>query len=143
MSAVAVAPLAAPSGTRPHAQPAAIVPPAYRKRPPSALGDPSALVCTVARAALEGVLGQDVLHLLYRWVSTEVLESLQRQQTLARRTGVVARGSVHIARVRLCRVAPGAVETAVVAREGERAHPIAMRLEATHGKWLVTALDVG
>ena len=112
-----------------------------RKRGP--LGDPTPLVCTVAKAALEIALGADGINHLARWITPTLRTTLLRQQSLSRRAGYAARGEVSVARVRLCRVSATAVETAVVATEGEVAHALAMRLEAVSGRWLVTALDVG
>ena len=117
------------------------VPAAYRKKAP--VGDPTPLVCTVARAATLVVLGAPDLDQLNRWVSTEVRSSLAQQHSLARRAGYTLKGQVGIARVRVCRVSPTAVEAAVVATEGETARAIAMRLEIVAGRWLVTALTIG
>lgn len=107
------------------------------------LGDPTPLVCTVARVALEVALGGDGINQLVRWISPDVRSRLLTQHSLARRSGYVSRGSVHIQRVRLCRVSPCAVEAAVVATEGDIAHAIALRLEAVSNRWLITVMDVG
>ncbi len=117
------------------------IPAAYVKRGP--LGDPTPLVCTVAKAALEIALGANGIDHLARWITPTLRTSLLRQQSLSRRAGYTARGRVAVARVRLCRVSATAVEAAVVATEGELAHALALRLEAVSGRWLVTALDVG
>lgn len=117
------------------------VPAAYVKRAP--LGDPTPLVCTVAKEALEIALGADGIDHLARWITPTLRTMLLRQQSLSRRAGYAVRGQVSVARVRLCRVSATAVEAAVVATEGEMAHALAMRLEAVSGRWLVTALDVG
>lgn len=118
-----------------------VVPAPYRRRTP--LGDPTPLVCTVAKLALEIAEGADGIDHLTRWITPTLRTVLQRQQSLSRRANYVARGTVAVARVRLCRVSPTAVEAAVVTTEGDVAHAIAMRLEAVSGRWLVTALDVG
>ena len=117
------------------------VPAAYLKRAP--LGDPTPLVCTVAKEALEIALGSDGIDHLARWITPTLRTMLLRQQSLSRRAGYAVRGQVSVARVRLCRVSATAVEAAVVATEGEMTHALAMRLEAVSGRWLVTALDVG
>jgi hypothetical protein len=117
------------------------IPLAYVRRGP--LGDPTPLVCTVAKAALEIALGANGIDQLARWITPTLRTTLLRQQSLSRRAGYTARGRVSVARVRLCRVSATAVEAAVVATEGERAHALALRLEAVSGRWLVTALDVG
>jgi len=117
------------------------IPAAYVKRGP--LGDPTPLVCTVAKAALEIALGANGIDQLARWITPTLRTTLLRQQSLSRRAGYSARGRVSVARVRLCRVSATAVEAAVVATEGDMAHALALRLEAVSGRWLVTALDVG
>jgi hypothetical protein len=117
------------------------IPAAYVKRGP--LGDPTPLVCTVAKASLEIALGANGIDQLARWITPTLRTTLLRQQSLSRRAGYTARGGVSVARVRLCRVSATAVEAAVVATEGDRAHALALRLEAVSGRWLVTALDVG
>lgn len=117
------------------------IPAAYVKRGP--LGDPTPLVCTVAKAALEIALGANGIDQLARWITPTLRTTLLRQQSLSRRAGYTARGQVSVARVRLCRVSATAVEAAVVATEGDMAHALALRLEAVSGRWLVTALDVG
>jgi hypothetical protein len=139
MSAVAVTTSAV--ATRPrHVLPAPPTP--YgRKREP--LGDPTPLACTVAKAALEVALGLDGLDQLNRWVTAEIRAQVARQQSLSRRARYEVRGTVGVARVRVFRVSAKAAEVSVVAREGERVHAIAMRLEDTGGRWLVTALELG
>lgn len=117
------------------------VPSAYAKRGP--LGDPTPLVCTVAKESLQIALGAHGIDYLARWITPTLRTSLLRQQSLSRRAGYTARGEVSVVRVRLCRVSATAVEAAVVTMEGEAAHALAMRLEAVSGRWLVTALDVG
>ena len=117
------------------------IPSPYAKRGP--LGDPTPLVCTVAKTALEIALGADGIDHLARWITPTLRTVLLRQQSLSRRAGYTVRGNVSIARVRLCRVSATAVEVGVVATEGDVAHALALRLEAVSGRWLVTALDVG
>ncbi len=127
------APLAAPAA-RPVTGP-------YRKRDP--LGDPTPLVCTVTRIALDVALGGGGIDQLTRWVTPTVRSALLRQHSLSQRARYAPRGATSVVRVRLCRVSPTAVEAGVVALEGDRAHALALRLEAVAGRWLVTVLDVG
>jgi len=117
------------------------VPAPYRKRAP--LGDPTPLVCTVAKLAFEIAMGAEGIDRLTRWITPTMRTVLLRQQSLSRRANYAPRGAVGVARVRLCRVSPTAVEAAVVATEGDAAHAIAMRLEAVSGRWLVTTIDIG
>lgn len=139
MSAPAL--LATPAPARPvHVLPA---PPTPYARKREVLGDPTPLACTVAKNALEVVLGLDGLDKLNRWVTGEIRSQVAKQHSLARRGGYVVRGTVGIARVRVFRVSAKAAEVSVIAREGERVHAIAMRLEDWAGRWLVTALELG
>jgi len=139
--AVAVAPYARTLAPAVPLTPRRVVPAAYLKRAP--LGDPTPLVCTVAKEALEIALGANGIDHLARWITPTLRTTLLRQQSLSRRAGYEARGHVSVVRVRLCRVSATAVEAAVVATEGNVAHAVALRLEAVSGRWLVTALDVG
>lgn len=116
-------------------------PSAYLKRGP--LGDPTPLVCTVAKESLEIALGGDGINHLARWITPALRTTLLRQQSLSHRAAYTVKGQIAVARVRLCRVSATAVEAAVVVTEGDRAHALAMRLEAISGRWLVTALDIG
>jgi len=128
---------------RPVAAPAPppIIPAAYRKR--RALGDPTPLACTVSRTALEVALGAGGIDTLTRWITPTLRTSLLKQHSLARRAGYSARGDVKVARIRVCRVSPTAVEAGIVLMEGATAHPVAMRLEECAGRWLTTALELG
>jgi hypothetical protein len=107
------------------------------------LGDPTPLACTVAKTALEVVLGGSGVETLTRWVAPELRESLAYQCSLARRAGLRAEPSVRITRIRVFRVSATAAEVSVVAHEGERSRAIAMRLEDVAGRWFTTVLEVG
>lgn len=109
----------------------------------TSLGDPTALVCTAARIALDVVLGGEGINQLVRWIAPEVRTCLLTQRSYARASGYRVKGAVHVQRVRLCRVGPEAVEAAVVATEGDVPHALALRLEAVGSRWLITVLDVG
>jgi hypothetical protein len=109
-----------------------------RRKP---LGDPAPLACTVAKTAVEAILGGDGLDTLARWVATDVRESLQIQQSLARRAGL--RGAVaHIERARVCRVSQRAAEVSIVAIAAGRARAVAMRFEDISGRWLATVVEI-
>ena len=123
--------LATPSGVRI---------PRYGARQ-SPLGDPAPLACTVAKTAVEVVLGGDGLETLTRWIASDVSESLAAQHSLARRAG--RRGGVaRIERARVCRVSQRAAEVSLVASVRGRALAVAMRLEEIHGRWLATVIEV-
>jgi len=109
--------------------------------PRQPLGDPAPLACTVAKTAVEAILGGDGLETLVRWVATDVREALAVQQSLARRAGL--RGAVaHIERARVCRVSQRAAEVSIVATAGGRARAVAMRFEDVAGRWLATVIEI-
>lgn len=116
-------------------------PPNPYRRDRRPLGDPAPLACTVARAALESVLGGDGLDQLTRWISPEVRASLARQRALARRAGLSG-ATARIVRARVCRVSATAAEVSVVADAQDRPRAIAMRLEDVAGRWLATVIEV-
>ena len=109
------------------------------KRAP--LGDPTPLACTVAKTAVEAILGGDGLETLVRWVAADVRESLAAQQSLARRAGQTG-AAAHIERARVCRVSHRAAEVSIVAAVRGRALAVAMRLEEVHGRWLATVIEI-
>jgi len=130
-----------PSGTRSVTSP---ITPAWRRTPTRRpLGDPTALICTVSRIAVDVVQGESAIDQLSRWVSSQVRDRLLTQQTLTATGTRISRGPSHVHRVRLCRVSAGAVEAAIVVTKGGNAHAVAMRLEAIGGRWLITVIDVG
>jgi hypothetical protein len=105
------------------------------------LGDPAPLACTVAKTAVEVILGGDGIDTLTRWIATDVRESLAVQHSLARRAG--RRGGVaRIERARVCRVSQRAAEVSIVATARGRAMAVAMRFEEIRGRWLATVIEV-
>lgn len=143
MTAVALAPAPlSPAVSKPrHLTPVPTNP--YARTPRAPLGDPTPLACTVAKTALEVVLGLDGLDKLNRWVTTEVRTGLAKQQSLSRRAGYQVRGVVGIARIRVSRLSATAAEISIVAREGDRIRAIAMRMNDVHGKWLTSVIEIG
>ncbi len=112
-------------------------------RPRKVLGDPTPLACTVAKVALEVVLGGGGLDQLTRWVTPEIRASLARQGALAQRAGLRPRHPVRILRIRVYRVSDVAAETSIVADDGVHARAVAARFEDVGGRWQSTVLDVG
>jgi len=99
------------------------------------------LACTIARTAVEAILGGDGIDSLVRWVASDVRESLQIQQSLARRAGL--KGAVaRIDRARVCRVSQRAAEVSIVATANGRPRAVAMRLEDVAGRWLATVVEI-
>ncbi len=89
----------------PRTLPAPVMPYQRRSKP---LGDPTPLACTVAKTALEAVLGEPGIDKLTRWVSAPIRAALAQQHSLARRAGKSLESPVRITRVRVCRVHSGA-----------------------------------
>lgn len=139
-SVAPMAPMPAPAVAKPRVLPAPASPYSRTRR---TLGDPTPLACTVAKTALEVVLGGSGVETLTRWVAPELRESLAYQHSLARRTGQRSEPSVRIARIRVFRVSATAAEVSVVAQDGDRSRAIAMRLEDVAGRWLTTVLEIG
>ena len=112
------------------------------------LPDPRVWVSRLARAVAEVASGERPPGQLLRYVARPELDRLALRGTFVRRhpsaraqRGVARLRSVRA--VRACTVAPGIVETSAVLVGGERAHAIAIRLEAVDGRWLATAVQLG
>ncbi|MFW7413649.1 Rv3235 family protein [Demequina sp. SO4-18] len=114
-----------------------------RRRSRKVLGDPTPLACTVAKAAMEALLGGAALDPYARWIEPGVFGQLARQRSLARRAGLSGGTAVGVRRARVFRVSRDAAEVSVVVDDGEHCRAIAMRLEDVTGRWLVTEMHVG
>lgn len=111
------------------------------------LPDPRLWAAQLARAVAEVAVGERPPAQLTRHVSrTELSKLAHRAAYVARHPAARAqRGVTHkrvVRAVRVCPVAPGIVETSAVIVGTERAQAIAIRLEATAGRWLATAIDM-
>ncbi|WP_307815676.1 Rv3235 family protein [Myceligenerans indicum] len=110
------------------------------------LPDPTALVCRVARAAIEVLRGERPANQLARWTSAQVYDQLVARERLmsGARTGRrPASRRVGVRRVRLVRLGTASAEATVVLHDGERVRAAAVRLEGRHGAWRVTCLELG
>jgi hypothetical protein len=141
VTAVAVARPVVEAFVTPLSRPLAPVNPYTRLR--KVLGDPTPLACTVAKEALEVVLGGTGLNHLNRWVTPEVRASLARQCALAQRAGRRDPAPVRIVRIRVYRVSDVAAETSIVADDGKRVRAIAARFEDVGERWQATVLEIG
>ena len=112
-------------------------------RPRRTLGDPTPLACTVAKAAMEAVLGGASLDPYVRWVEPSVFAQIARQRSLARRAARKAPETVAVRRARSCRVSTTAAEVSIVVEVEGRCRAVAMRLEDVTGRWLVTEVHLG
>jgi hypothetical protein len=113
----------------------------------ASLPDPGRWVSQLARAIAEVSVGERPPGQLTRWVSrTELAKLAARATYISRHPSARAQRGVSRLRtvraVRVCPVAPGIVETSAVLVGTDRAQAIAIRLEATAGRWLATAIEM-
>lgn len=112
------------------------------------LPDPRTWAAKLARAIAEVAVGERPPGQLTRWVARDELARLARRgQHVQRHPAARAQRGVSRLRsvraVRACPVAPGVVEASAVIVGGDRAHAIAIRLEAVAGRWLATVVQLG
>jgi len=108
------------------------------------LADAGRFAHGVGLACVEVVLGRRPAQQLARWVTAEVLQSLQERADLVRRAGVLTHARRPVARrVRVCPVDEHAAEVCLVVDDGARVRAVALRLDAWRGAWRVTTLEIG
>jgi len=81
---------------------------------------------------------------LQRWVTSNILASLEQRASTAKRLRRGEKPAAVIVRPRSVRVfeaMPGVVEAAVVVAHGERTRAVTVRLEWHHHRWLATHLQ--
>ncbi len=108
------------------------------------LPEPAAWGAVVARTAIECLLGLRPVQQLSRWLDEPIYRALSRRAGLAARVLGPSRG--RIASVRSQRAEwsdEHTVEVSTVLHDGQRCRAAALRLERYHGRWLVTALEIG
>lgn len=112
-------------------------------QPMPPLPDPHSWATQIARASVEGLLGQRPVHQLVRWLAPPVFEALSRRVRAATRQHVVR---LHAVRVRQAIVSPvddRIQEASCTVFDGERFRACAMRLREHRGRWLVVAIEIG
>ncbi|MCL1869345.1 MAG: Rv3235 family protein [Promicromonosporaceae bacterium] len=114
---------------------------------PPALPDPTAMCCSVVRAAVEVLRGDRPAAQLARWVTPVVLDQLTERARLLREAPasaqrVEAGRPVQVRRVRLER-RDDTAEATVVLEDSGRVRAAAVRLEARRGQWRVAVLELG
>jgi Family of unknown function (DUF6459) len=110
---------------------------AARRRARPRVPSPVAITMDVAMALLEVEAGCRSAVQLERICSPELWARLERR--IGRRGGPLPTGRSVIS-VRCQESWPGLADTVAVVQRGERALPVAMRLDAASGRWMVTEL---
>ena len=115
--------------------------------PASPLPDPTAMCCSVVRAAVEVLRGDRPAAQLARWVTPTVLDQLTERARLLREAPAAVRpapggGPVLVRRVRLDRSGDTA-EATVIIEEAGRVRAAAVRLGARRGQWRIAILELG
>lgn len=101
----------------------------------------------MARAIYEVSSGERPAAQLSRWVERQLLDRIgQRGSAMARHPSMRIHHGVSRLRkvrsVRVCTVAPGVIEASAVIVGMERSHAMALRMESTDGRWLITAIEM-
>jgi len=101
----------------------------------------------MARAIYEVSTGERPAAQLSQWVERLALERINlRGSAMARHPAMRVHQGVSRLRkvrsVRVCTVAAGIVEASAVIVGMERSHAVALRMEITDGRWLVTAIEM-
>jgi hypothetical protein len=108
-----------------------------RRRARANLPSPAAVTRDIALALLEVEAGCRSAAQLERVVSRELWEVLE--QCIGRRGGPLPSGR-SVMSVRCQEDTPGLADTVAVVRKGDLVRPIALRLDASGGRWVVTEL---
>lgn|SRR5574341_585890 len=101
------------------------------------LPSPAEVAKEIAMALFEVEAGRRSATQLERVCSPELWELLEHQ--VQRHGGVLPRSS-DLLRVHYQELVPGLANTVAVVQRGPRVQPVAMRLDACSGRWLVTEL---
>ncbi|WP_211340811.1 Rv3235 family protein [Xylanimonas allomyrinae] len=110
------------------------------------LPDPTAMCCSVVRAAVEVLRGERSAVQLARWVTPAVLDQLTERARLLREAPAQVpsgRRPAQVRRVRVDRRNETAAEVTVIVEDNGRVRAAAARLEARRGQWRVAVLELG
>ena len=110
---------------------------AARRRARAHLPPPAAVTRDIALALLEVEAGCRSAAQLERIFSPQLWEALEHR--IGRRGGPLPSGRSLIS-VRCQEDRPGLADTVAVVRKGDLVRPVALRLDASRGRWLVTEL---
>ncbi|MBX6391757.1 MAG: hypothetical protein IRZ08_22675 [Frankia sp.] len=97
---------------------------------------PRAAAALVVRALVEVLSGLRPVGHLAGWTTYPLQSALERY-------GGWFQGGTAVRSMRVSEPRPGAAEVSAVVSRGDRAAAIALRMEATDGRWRVTALHLG
>lgn len=111
---------------------------------PQICPDPVRVVRTVVTAAVEVLAGLRPATQLGRWTTPELYDAIARRAGLARRI-LGEYGSVRprVRSVDLQLTRSGAYEACVMVEDGHRLRAAGARVEPRHGRWVLSALEVG
>lgn len=110
------------------------------------LPEPEAWAATFVTAAMEVAGGLRSAGQLVRWTTPDVHALLVRRGVLttrARRAVVQMSAKPRLRTLQSCTPRPGVCEVGAVIGEPDRVRAIAFRMEGLHGRWRVTALEIG
>ncbi|KAA9395584.1 hypothetical protein FCK90_00720 [Kocuria coralli] len=112
----------------------------------------TALTRAVTVAALEVLAGTRTAGQLLRWTTPEIVEKLRRRAELLqqRRTHEPSNTALQgvyrhseVVRQRVCHVADGVYEVALVVRDDARTRAVVLRAERPEQAWRITILEIG
>ncbi|WP_307239092.1 Rv3235 family protein [Kineosporia succinea] len=111
----------------------------------SPLPEPRSWAASFIQAAMEVTSGLRPPAQLVRWTTPEVHGTIVRRGTLAARAlrsnnGMSAKPQLRA--LRLCAPRSGVYEVSAVISDPERVRAVAFRMEALHGRWRVTELEM-
>ncbi|WP_425956363.1 Rv3235 family protein [Xylanimonas sp. McL0601] len=117
------------------------------EQPAPPLPDPTAMCCSVVRAAVEVLRGDRAAAQLARWVTPVVLDQLTERARLLREAPAATRPPsgarpVQVRRVRM-EVRGETAEATVVLEDHDRVRAAAARLEVRRGQWRIAVLELG
>lgn len=111
-----------------------------------------ALSRSIAVAAIEVLHGTRPAQQLARWSTPEIVEKMRRRAELIqhRRAMEPAEAPIHathrhseVLRQRVCKVATGVYEVALVIRDDCRSRAVVVRVEQPERAWRITVLEIG
>lgn len=109
--------------------------------------DPAEVAAALARCVVEVLAGARDVDSIARWVSEDVHRHLLHRAAVAGRARALRRRArtrplVQVGTTRVCPVAPGVVEAAVVVHTRSHARAVALRLEHRQGRWRAVVVGV-